>query len=322
MPSWYESDVTPLGTDRSKAQQESRDRFVSEFYETMTVRQDTARQSQPLPSPSSEFLRLFAQQFGPNTILGDTGFKGKVPEKFLSGTTIKPSDKPAEDHEQSHIDSDNKKEKRVLLEKRKDISPEFAQLVEKTIEGIPESVRKLLLDAGCKIVAADTVTAALPELKNQRPRGWPPNMTWDHADGIQVWSKRTIAIAERRMSDDVLKKSVRAAGVLRHEVGHAIDQIIADKRQGDYFCDSPAFQIAFERDLRTISADDRKVLQYHLQNGHAGRSETFADVFALQIGGPCNEEDRDPLTRAFPEVGKLVGTKLKELADEQTKKSK
>lgn len=202
----------------------------------------------------------------------------------------------------------------ALIEKHDNISGEFSKVIDKTIKDLPPSVRIALARNGYSIVVSDRLTNAMPELKNKQPRGWPAGSTWDQSDGLQTCDKK-IGIAETKYVGNSWVKTERGAGVLRHEIGHAID-LLMGKEQLQY-SGSTEFKVAYERDTTNIARTDRDKLHYYLQEGQPGRAETFADMFATQFGGPCNEQEREVLTRAFPEVAKVISTKIGRLVKEE-----
>ena len=198
----------------------------------------------------------------------------------------------------------------IPIELKDQVSVEFASDVKKVLAAIPPAVLKILADSKYRYVVADRLTNAIPSLKGARPPGWPSNTTWDNAEGFQYEKDRVIAIAEyARDSRGQFLRDARMPGVLRHETGHALDVALADG--GQLFSRSNAFKVAYERDVQNIKANDRKMLGYFLQSGDRGRSETFADCFALLMGGPVNESDRDTLERAFPDVLNLIEKTIK-----------
>src|ERR1044071_6629998 len=110
-------------------------------------------------------------------------------------------------------------------------------------------------------------------------------------------------------------KAERVSGVLRHETGHAVDALMGGS--GPPFSENSRFTMAYMADVERMDSRDAKQLQYVLQRGKAGPSETFAEIFALLNGGPCNDAAAEPLERSFVEVSKIVKAKLDEL---ETKK--
>jgi hypothetical protein len=195
-----------------------------------------------------------------------------------------------------------------LLE-TKNVTEPFKKEVEKTVADMPKEVRQLLEQNGFKIVAANTVREALGNQADTRPRGWKATDTWDNSDGFGPTKERkSIVVAEQRKYENKWVRNDRAPGVLRHETGHALDMIFG--KDGDLFSESNEFKAAFERDTKNINAKDREALRYQLQTGKAGQHETAADMFAMIMGGPANERDRAALERSFPEVKKLLASKL------------
>ncbi len=193
----------------------------------------------------------------------------------------------------------------------KSVSKEFATKIDETYKKIPKQVRTEMEAAGYKVLAAHHMTHkdAFPELAGQRPRGWPPGKTWDHADGTVRFDRKTVIVTETRL--DAAGKWVntdRAEGVLRHEYGHAVNSVWG--KRAALFSDGNDFKAAYERDLRNIKPADKAALAYYLQSGSAGRDETFADIFALLTGGPANSSDAARLRAAFPEVAKVVQKRI------------
>ncbi len=194
------------------------------------------------------------------------------------------------------------KKNRIPIENR-GASKEFQEKVQKDLDNLPEGVRKLLIANGTKIVIGGTVSDAKPELKNVRPRGWPPGSTWDNADGLYSPGDKTVVIAEYRMDGDKKVPSGRTAGVERHEIGHAVDHAMGDLSH------SEEFDKAYQQDIAKLSAADRQRLTYLLQNDNAGKEETFAEIFAGINGQTCNAGDTAYILSKFPNVAELLRRK-------------
>ena len=60
--------------------------------------------------------------------------------------------------------------------------------------------------------------------------------------------------------------------ILLHEAGHALD------KASGYTSESKEFSDAYAEDAKGLSAEDKKKYQYFLQEGNAGKSETFAEL--------------------------------------------
>lgn len=284
----------PISPSNSSSTADGRSGWAQIFFTP-----DKTKPNEQLMSP--EYQRVISElRRRPLTPLGGNGF----PAIVLPELTIFAGAAP----EIQFANIGRAREVKDLVEKKEGVGEAFAATVQKTLESIPLSLRTALAQSGYRVVIADRLTNALPQLRNQHPRGWPPGTTWDHADGIQSQSQRVVAVAEYRRFGDNWIASDRVGGVLRHELGHAMDLVFG--KAGENMSASTEFLIAYERDTREIKEADRKTLAYHLQPGEAGRSETFADMFALLMGGPTNERDQDALKRSFPEVRKLLQKKI------------
>lgn len=188
---------------------------------------------------------------------------------------------------------------------------QFFRDAKATYDALPEGVRKLLKDKGFYLVVVPNVTHknGLPELAGKTPRGWPPGTTWDNADGLQT-GKKILVSEYRQTATGKWEKNTRIGGVVRHETGHALDEALGDGTKK--YSDSNEFLEAYEKDVARLTKEQKDQLGYFLQAA-GGRQETFADVFALLSGGPCNEIRRALLTAAFPHVQALIKKKLESL---------
>lgn len=201
-----------------------------------------------------------------------------------------------------------KKEKKIDPPPTETVSDEFKKETKAIYEKLPEGVRKLLESKGGQLAITPYLTHkdGWPTLKGERPRGWPPGTTWDMADGGQ--SEGKVVVAEYRLgADGKWTKNDRTAFVVLHESGHALDRAMG--KGGVIFTESDEFKVAYERDLTGISKEDKALLGYFLQK-EGGRSETFAEMFAIMHG---SKDRKELMERAFPEVKKLMEKKLKEL---------
>lgn len=170
-----------------------------------------------------------------------------------------------------------------ILDKTLDViqppSQDFQDRVQQTYKAMSPEVQKIV-DGHSKIESVTKVTDALPELKNQKPRGWPPGSTWDSVDGAYSPSRKAIVVAEEvRDTNQNWVKSRRMEPVLRHEVGHAVDDALGG------FSKTQPFKDAYDADVPGINKADQATLEYFLQPGDAGRSEAFAESVANKNGG-------------------------------------
>lgn len=181
-----------------------------------------------------------------------------------------------------------------------DVSPEFQQRMLQQIQLLPEADRRQLAEAGIRVIIAGRVTDAEPSIANERPRNWPSRSTQEDADGIYLGDQRAVVVAEhtRRGPNN------RAEGVLRHEVGHALNDALGN------FSESREFVQAYQEDVARMDRTQRARLSFWLQARGAGRDEALADVYAALRGGVPNAEQTRQILQAFPRVAEIVRRRL------------
>lgn len=87
-------------------------------------------------------------------------------------------------------------------------------------------------------------------------------------------------------------KNSRAPGALRHELGHALDRAL------EGWSDQNAFQRAYNLDIAAID-DVTLIDEYAYYLTRKGRSELFAELFAVLQGGGADEKAGN-IKRVFP----------------------
>ncbi len=225
--------------------------------------------------------------------------------------------------EEVHYKPDGKTElhaDRRQFDVRPDVSPDFVAKVEKAYLELPKPLRQFLKFNGQKVYLGKFSTDVRPDLKGAPPRGWKPGDTITCADGIHCSDKRQIIVAEEyRLSDPhqrIYQKSHRGDGVLRHEAGHAVDQALK------YLSYSPEFEAAYKKDIADhvskLSQAERERHEYFLQTppgakdlgSQAGQSEIFAEMLGIMYGGGALKSNVKELPKIFPNVKKLMESKL------------
>ncbi|MEV8637677.1 hypothetical protein AB0395_39135 [Streptosporangium sp. NPDC051023] len=88
--------------------------------------------------------------------------------------------------------------------------------------------------------------------------------TWDICAG--AYGDRKIVVGDRPSP---------TPDVMMHEVGHALDDV--DAPHGSWVSDSPEFAALYEQCVPMLASG------FHLQPGHLGRKEFFADAFAAIV---------------------------------------
>lgn len=154
-----------------------------------------------------------------------------------------------------------------------DVSELAAHEIFTTWDALPEHVRGALAAADYEIVIAQRFADAYPELAEEQAPGHPEGTAWKNLEGHCSGARRRVAIFQQYLVGDHYVDSTRLAGVLRHEVGHAYDFALDISK-------SAMFQDAWLND--TCSGD---ASPYFLQDDRAGQAETFAEIFAQQLGG-------------------------------------
>lgn len=192
------------------------------------------------------------------------------------------------------------------------VRTDLQQAVQEAIGSLPQSIVHAVEQAGYRVILAPTLTIAIPRLAGQHPPGYPADATWDHADG-GTFAGNIIAIAQQRtlygLPGMVIETSKRrAAALIRHEYGHALDRI-------GQFSQHENFIQAYFKDVHDIQGQLGKwrsvmdELEYCLQAAEGGRAETFAEIFAERQGGGTATALR--LIDAFPKTTALIENWLK-----------
>lgn len=210
----------------------------------------------------------------------------------------------------------------------------------KAFADLPEKLRDKLVEGGQKISIGNKLTALDPSLKGQIPRGHGPNGSWSRIEGLHDPKARHVLLAEEFRKSSTpgdYTKTHRPEGVLRHEVGHALDQALGelDARRLSDFSNSPEFIAAYEKDLKNhlskLSQQELDELNYFHQHTEGqpldlknlgtknsaskysnGRSEAFAELFGIIYGGGGSAEIESLLKRAFPNTKSLIESRLAE----------
>lgn len=198
-----------------------------------------------------------------------------------------------------------------LIVKEQGTTQQFADEVKKALTKVPRNVLVALANKGYKVVLSEKLTDAVPAAKNQQVRGYQEHATWDEVYGMFNRTTRRVVMAELAVTKNggrtvlgPLRDTQRREGILRHECGHAVDQMLGNLSH------KPEFVAAYEKGLKTISQYERKTLDYYLQPGDAGREETFAEIFAALEGDACDRNSDILLKNHFPELVALIRTKV------------
>jgi hypothetical protein len=185
------------------------------------------------------------------------------------------------------------------------VGNEFRERMAVAVRSVPEGVWHRLSHAGWQFRSAEFLVDAVPDLKGLRPRGWPAGTTWENTEAVHLASARLLVVAEkRRAANGQIVSNSRAAGVLRHEVGHALD--MAGGGAWRYCSSAPAFVACYDRDVRRMPPELAERLRYYTQADAAGRQEAFAEAFGVLLGGGSDPDRAEDFQQAFPAVMEYV----------------
>jgi hypothetical protein len=195
---------------------------------------------------------------------------------------------------------------RGVLEAMPDIPYAFIKHVQSKLDQLPANVLQSLERKGYKILAAETIPAAIPELAQLTPRGWSRSTNFFNSDGTHDDVSKRI-IAPMKVLQDGQFEDVSRDNVVVHQIGHALDFAHG------FLSNSPEFIRAYDADMNNIQEKDNHIYKYFSQKDGPGRQETFASIFGVAFGMPENESDRKFLTEKFPNVMEVVRKQIKEL---------
>lgn len=175
--------------------------------------------------------------------------------------------------------------------------------VENVLKSLPKGVVDKLNAHGVKAVVAGTLGDTLPQILHLHPRGWPAGATWENVDGVYDSSKK-LAVAASAYTNLAGKMvlSGRPGGVMRHELGHAVDDALGRASR------SADFMKAYRADVAKIPTVDHGKYKYYLQPGSAGPSEAFAEIFGHHFGGGSGYQD---LRTVFPNTYRVLKKLIK-----------
>ncbi len=236
------------------------------------------------------------------TTEADRGFVETTKNK--DGTETKHDQRPNGDFSEATF-NENHELVGPVFDAKGTATPEFVNKVREQIAKLPEGVKQTLAQDRAHILATGMMEDASPELAGKQPRGHKEGTTWNDLDGGQIPDTKRIIVAER--SNDGLTKPDRAEGVFNHETGHGLDQALG------YASNSPEFIAAYNKDVAAMTPEQKNREKYELQDGAAGRSETFAEVFASVNGSSCIPDQTANRITDYPNVTEYMKKKLKEL---------
>ncbi len=175
------------------------------------------------------------------------------------------------------------------------LSDPFLQEIDQALSVIPAWVLTTVEQHGDSLKLSPQLKELLPELSGKPIPGDPSGRIFDQLPGLYHRENKIIAIFESVTDEDFPFRSIknnRASGVLRHEMGHALDRALGGGS------DQPAFRRAYDQDIAEIN-DEALIDNYAYYLTRKGRSELFAELFAVLQGGGADEKTRN-IKQVFP----------------------
>lgn len=197
------------------------------------------------------------------------------------------------------------------LKDRPEVSSLLVMDIKAALGEYPVSVLNLLYSKGCKILVTPTYIDRDPQSANTKPEGFEYGSTWKDCPGR--FDGRNVIVCEYTIGNGVdLEKASDPIGILRHEIGHAIDRFLGN------LSDKSEFKIAYQQDLHRLDDFVRPRLRYYIQTEGNGPAETFAELAAAKYGGKSQSGNRKNRSATianlvydnFPTANKVLESKL------------
>jgi tetratricopeptide (TPR) repeat protein len=157
------------------------------------------------------------------------------------------------------------------------------------------NMRTTLGDWGLKIEITPTILDAMPDLVNERPRGYSHGGGYTNCGGLYMGGHKTLYVSERVSPGTYVPHlNTRMGPTFFHEFGHAFDHC-------KQVSTSDTFKSAYQSDNGHLTNGLREHFYYYTQSEEAGPSELFAELFACAVR-PAADLDTDSLnlTKTFP----------------------
>lgn len=189
------------------------------------------------------------------------------------------------------------------------VSMSYTNEIRRLLKGLPVTVLKALTDNKAKISILPSIVERDFRMQNTVPRGWDEGTSWQNSTAFCQGTEVVISQyrIDRRTGDPV--ETTDEVGVIRHEVGHALDHCLD-------ISDSEEFKHAYRLEAARVPQEMRRKLDYYLQSGDGGPSETFAELFNDKYGGYTDSGRGNIASQVktyFPNCNKILEQKLKAL---------
>jgi hypothetical protein len=171
---------------------------------------------------------------------------------------------------------------------------------------ISRQIKEELFNFGIRIVIAPTIAEANPDSSQNKPRGYIHGGGMDNVPGMYMpWNKQIFVGERASWKNSPPQRNRWVQSTMLHETGHAFDD------SHYHLSTAGDFKAAYDEDFQRLTNSQRTRLYYYCQEGDAGPSELFAELFALTESSAGGIDPRSPeLVSAFPNSLKFVRTLL------------
>lgn len=193
-------------------------------------------------------------------------------------------------------------------------SDAFQARINQEVAQLPYFVKELLEAQGIQIIGFDRTSTLDPVLANTPGRGYSHGLTYAASEGFYDPARKYVALIENvfdQYGNALPPRPIEL--VIRHEVGHALDQALG------YSSRDAEFRKAWLQDINNLSPQERQQFQYFVQgfqeNGpllnNNGLEETFGEAFKVLTSlDKRNNPETRPFYQAFPNSFFALKTRL------------
>lgn len=173
----------------------------------------------------------------------------------------------------------------TVLRRNADTDPTLIQIC-RALKLVPKQIVDDLKGGGITVLVTPTVLEAMPDSAMEKPRGY--NHGGGYTNAGALFSHPRIVIGERvSYLSSVPQLNTTVASAMLHEMGHAYDHV-----QGG-LSHKGKFKDCYKQDFAHITNTQRTKHSYYTQEGDAGASELFAQLFSYCIYKSQVSADQD-----------------------------
>lgn len=185
------------------------------------------------------------------------------------------------------------------------VSESTINTVRGILDNLPPHVYETLDTGGATVNVAPNITDRWPDMLKSKLDDQGLHLAQDAARcyGKDVYIYERQLIAGTTRVGDIAFDSESVTNVLKHELGHALDDCMGTFTKGDEMLG------VYNRDLSSMSDELKNRLWYYTKPGWTGAREAFAETFAGILG--AQGKDTEQVRNGFPLLREWVRNKLK-----------